>query len=95
MADDSAETRWETEPEQEPGVIDAPNINPAMPKEMWDTLVWGALRVIFPVVETEEEAWEKAGEWNSQNNPPLPAKRLATKVSWALRTWDHNLKKKK
>lgn len=88
MPDETATESWETEDE-----IDAENINPEVPKELWDSLVWQAIRTAIDVSQTKEEVLRKVKQWNNKNNPRLPEKELIQKVIWALHNWDTKFRK--
>lgn len=75
--------------------IDAENINPEVPQEVSESLVWTAIRVAIDASETKEEVLRRVKGWNKDNNPELPEKELVQKVLWALRKWDTKFKETK
>jgi hypothetical protein len=81
---------WETEDSNDDldDTIDAENINPEIPEENWDSLVWLAIKAAIEVSETKEAVLRKVKKWNVNNDPPLPEKEVVQKVLWALRKWD-------
>ncbi len=83
MSENTEPSAWEPEDD-----IDAENINPEVSKELWDTLVWQAVRSAIEVSQTKEEVFRRVKQWNTKNDPQLPEKELIQKIIWALRKWD-------
>lgn len=76
---------WDIEPDS----IDADNINREIPKELWDNLLWLAVKAAIAMSETKEEVLRRVKLWNTHNDPQLPEKTLVQKTLWAMRTWDN------
>ena len=85
MADEIKNNAWDIEPDS----IDADNINREIPKELWDGLLWLAVKAAIEVSNTKEEVLRKVKVWNTHNDPCLPEKTLVQKALWAMRTWDN------
>ena len=83
MSDEAATNGWECEDS-----LDVENINPEVPKELWDNLVWQAIRAAIDVSDTKQEVLRQVKLWNTKNDPQLPEKELTQKVLWALRKWE-------
>lgn len=73
--------------------IDADNIKPEIPKDLWDSFLWEAVRAAIPVSNTKEDVIRKVKLWNTHNNPQIPETELVRKVLWALRAWDSPFKR--
>ena len=74
-SNETANEPWEPE-----DGIDSENINLEVPKELWDTLVWQAIRAAIEVSQTKEEVLRKVKLWNTSNNPQLSEKGLIQKA---------------
>ena len=82
MPDETTTEPWEPE-----DGIDAENINPEVLKELWDSLVWQAVRAAIDVSGSKEEVLRRVKLWNTNNNPQLSEKELIQKAIWALQKW--------
>ena len=74
--------------------LDAENINPEVPKDLWAGFAWKAIRIALDVSSSKEEVMRRVKVWNSKNNPRLPEPELIQKVVWAFKKWDskfHNI----
>jgi len=91
MPEKIATDAWDLEEEEKAPPTDSINtetINPEIPRELWDNLLWQATRMAIDVSETKEEVIRRVKRWNKQNNPQLDEKGLVQKVLWALSKWD-------
>ena len=68
--------------------LDAENINPEVPKDLWAGFAWKAIRIALDVCSTKEEVMRRVKAWNNKNNPRLPESELIQKVVWAFTKWD-------
>jgi hypothetical protein len=68
--------------------LDAENINPEVPKDLWVGFAWKAIRIALDVSSTKEEVMKRVKAWNLKNNPRLPEPELIQKVVWAFKKWD-------
>ena len=68
--------------------IDADNITPEIPRELWNKFIWDAVRAAIPGSQTKDDVIRKVKLWNTHNNPQLPEADLVRKVLWALRVFD-------
>jgi len=73
------------------GPINAGNITPDTPEELWGTLALMALDQITEVSETVEEVIGRSALWDKGNNPHLPVEFLMSKTFWSLRHWKPSL----
>jgi len=85
MDNESNKDTWALEPDD----IDADNINPEIPKELWDSLAWKAIRVAIETSDAKEEVLRRVKKWNTHNNPRMPEKQLVQKSLWAMRNWEN------
>lgn len=83
---------WELEPGRDPDEIDADNINPEIPRELWDSFLWQAVRAAIDVSNTKEEVIRRVKLWNTHNRPQLPEVSLVRKTLWALKNLDTKFK---
>lgn len=74
--------------------IDSENINPEIPRELWDSLVWQAIKKAIDQSDTKENVFRLVKLWNTKNDPQLPEKELIQKVIWALQNWDTKFRSK-
>lgn len=93
MSNETKNNSWELESGIDPDSIDADNINPEIPKDLWDGFLWDAVRAAIPGSRTKEDVIRKVKQWNSHNNPQIPETELVRKVLWALKTWDTPFKR--
>lgn len=84
MSSEDDENPWDIEPDS----IDAENITPEIPKELWNSFIWEAVRAAIPGSKTKDDVIRKVKQWNTHNNPRIPETELVRKVLWALRTFD-------
>jgi len=87
---DPANDPWHIDPDD----IDADYITPQIPRALWDSFIWQAVRVAIPGSETRDDVIRKVKQWNTHNNPQIPETDLVRKVLWALRTFDDSPWKK-
>ena len=87
-SDETETTAWKPEDD-----IEAENINTEIPRDLWDTLLWQALRIAIDAGETKEQVLRMIKAWNSRNTPRIPDKDLIQKVIWALGKWDTKFRK--
>ncbi len=83
MPDETSTDSWEPA-----DGIDAENINPEVPRGLWDSLVWQAIRAAIDVSDTKQDVIRTVKLWNTSNDPQLPERELVQKTIWAMRKWD-------
>lgn len=92
MTNENEKDSWELESEIEHDRIYSPNINPEVPKELWDNHLWEAVRATIRICMTREEVLRMVKRWNMDNNPRISELELVRKTLWALNTWDTKFK---
>ena len=72
----------------------AENISPDIPPDLWNDLVWSAIRVAIDKSSTRDDVFKWMKDWNDKNNPHLSQKEVDKKTLWALRHWDNKFRRK-
>ena len=91
MVNQKATDPWDLEPDDNSSSgdgLDAENINPEVPKDLYAGFAWKAIRIALDVCSTKEEVMRRVKAWNNKNNPRLPESELIQKVVWAFTKWD-------
>lgn len=84
MTDKIDNDDWHTEDDS----LEADNINPEVPKELWDSFTWKAIKESFSKSRSAQEALTKVRKWNEGNSPKIPERSLLKKFKWALENFD-------
>ena len=83
MSSETGPESWEPE-----DGLDVENINPEIPRELWDKFTWKAVRAAIEVADTKREVFRLMKLWNKHNDPQLPEAELIRKTQWCLDNWN-------
>jgi len=75
---------WMTEPDDSKPLgdgLDVENITPEIPKDLWDSFAWRAIRRAFQVSATKDDVFKRLKVWNKDNNPQLLKKNSSRRQS--------------
>ena len=95
MVNQTVPDPWNLEPDNSKPLgegLDVDNISQEVPKSLFDSFAWRAIRRAFEVAATKDEAFKRLKAWNQGNNPQLLEKELIQKAIWALSHFDNKFR---
>ena len=96
MVNQTATDAWDLEPDNSKPLgdgLDVENITPEIPKDLWDSFAWRAIRRAFQVSAIKDDVFKRLKLWNKDNNPHLLEKELIQKAIWALSHFENKFRK--